>query len=69
MNGLFPHLLIGLVARCALDAAAQTVIFEDTFDTGIDSSLWDSVVPEPSLDAVSTDAGKLHVVNSGAGGR
>jgi len=49
--------------------AAQTIIFEDTFNTGIDSSLWDTVVPEPGLDSVSTDSGKLHVINSGSGGR
>jgi hypothetical protein len=50
-------------------AKAQTVIFDDSFDTGINTGLWNVVVPEPGIDQVTAVGGNLRVVNSGNGSR
>jgi hypothetical protein len=56
-----------LILQASTIAHAQTVIFDDTFDSGINSSLWNVVVPEPGIDSVSAVGGNLNVINSGAG--
>jgi hypothetical protein len=60
-----------IVAIAAAGAAGQTVILDDDFDgSGIDTSIWSVVVPEPGIDVVETVEGtKLHVLSSGGGSR